>query len=292
MTSVKRVAVAGASGYVGYPISKALLDAGVFEVIVLVRGSSVDIPRVKELQSRGARIHGVSYDNEAQLASILKEVDVVISTLNYSSVDEQARLLRYMVPMMKACVECGVKLFFPSEFALELASDNNSNASKTKKQVVKIAESLGLPYTRIFNGLFPHWYITNTFFQFYPSENRIVIYGSGEEKNAWTSVEDVARFIAYILGNVPVEQLQNQKLRIEGDRKSFNEFVEIWEKKHKVKLGVAYKPISELHDRVSRDPTDHEAAIGREMFSGRAAEGPTSNSLYPSWNPKRLEEAI
>ncbi|KAJ1300081.1 hypothetical protein OPQ81_002563 [Rhizoctonia solani] len=285
MDSVKRIAVAGASGYVGYPISKALLDTGTFEVLVLVRRSSVDSPRIRELKSRGAQVHSVTYDNETQLASVLKGTDVVISTLNYSSVDEQ-------VPMMKACVSCGVKLFFPSEFALELASDINSNASKTKKQIIKIAEDLGLPFVRIFNGLFPHWYITNTFFQFYPAENRIVIYGSGDEKNAWTSVEDMARFVAYILQRVTLEHLRNQKFRIEGDKKSFNEFVGIWERKHKVKLNVSYKPISELDDRVSRDSSDHEAAIGREMFSGRAAEGPTSNSLFPDWNPKSLEEAI
>ncbi|KAH7325316.1 hypothetical protein B0J17DRAFT_723085 [Rhizoctonia solani] len=275
MVSVKRIAVAGASGYVGYPISKVLLETGVFEVLVLVRSSSVDSPRIQELRSLGAQIHGVSYDDESQLTSILKDTDVVISTLNYSSVGDQ-------VPIMKACSSCGVKLFFPSEFALELASDTDSNASKTKKEVIGIAESLGLPYVRVFNGLFPHWYITNTFFQFYPAENKVLIYGSGEEKNVWTSVEDVARFVAYIL----------QHLRIEGDRKSFNEFVAIWERKHKMKLDVSYKPISELDDRILRDPSDHEAAIGREMFSGRAAEGGTANSLFPGWNPKSLEDAI
>ncbi|CAE6466029.1 unnamed protein product [Rhizoctonia solani] len=285
MSSVKRIAVAGASGYVGYPISKALLEAGVFEVIVLVRSSSVDNPRIRELESCGAKVHDVVYDNELQLAEILSGTDIVISTLNYSSVNDQ-------VPMIRACVACGVKLFFPSEFALELASDNDSNASKTKKEIIRIAENLGLPYVRIFNGLFPHWYITNTFFQFYPAENRILIYGTGEEKNSWTSVEDVSRFVAYILENVPVEQLKNQKLRIEGDKKSFNEFVDIWEREHQVKLDVFYKLVSELDDRISRNQSDHEAAIGREMFSGRAAEGPTSNSLFPDWKPKSLEEAI
>ncbi|CEL56001.1 Isoflavone reductase homolog A622 OS=Nicotiana tabacum PE=2 SV=1 [Rhizoctonia solani AG-1 IB] len=288
MSSVKRIAVAGASGYVGYPISKALLEAGVFDVLVLFRNSSMDSPRVQELGSRGAIIHGVDYSNQSQLTEILRGTDVVISTVNYSSVNDQA-------PMMKACMTCGVKLFFPSEFALELASDNDSKASKTKKEIISIAQSLGLPYIRIFNGLFPHWYITNTsfrFFQFYPSENKIVIYGTGEEKNSWTSMEDVARFIAYILQNMGIEQLVNRKLRIEGDKKSFNEFVGIWEKKHQVKLDVSYRSISELNDRVSRDPSDHEAAIAREMFSGRAAEGPTSNSLFPGWKPKSLEEAI
>lgn len=41
MTPIKRVAVAGATGYVGFPLANALLDSGVFEVLVLVRATSV-----------------------------------------------------------------------------------------------------------------------------------------------------------------------------------------------------------------------------------------------------------
>ena len=285
MSAIKRVAVAGATGYVGYPIVNALLDSGAFEVLALVRDNSTGIPHLHELEPRRLQIHKVSYEDEGQLASILRGVDVMISTVAYSSVESQ-------VPLMKACVTSGVKLFFPSEFALELASDTSSNASKTKKAVAAVAQGLGLPIVRVFNGLFPHWYITNTFFQFCPNEKRILIYGSGNEKNSWTRVEDVARFVAYILHKVPISQLENQKLRIEADRKSFNEFVEIWEKKHKVKLDVTYKPIEELDARIANDPNDHEAAIGREMFSGRASEGPLANSLYPNWNPTPLEDAI
>ncbi|CAE6498158.1 unnamed protein product [Rhizoctonia solani] len=69
---------------------------------------------------------------------------------------------------MKASVECGIKLFFPSEFALESTSDAESNASNTKEGIVKIAESLELPHARILDGLFPHWYITNIFSNFIP----------------------------------------------------------------------------------------------------------------------------
>ncbi|KAF8596544.1 NAD(P)-binding protein [Ceratobasidium sp. AG-I] len=285
MTTFKRIAVAGASGYVGFPLTSALLDSGVFEVLIFVRPASLESPRIQELEKRGAKAYGVSYGDEAQLKTILEGVDIVISTLNYTSVESQ-------VPMMNACVSARVKLFFPSEFALELAQDTDSSASKTKKAVISKAQTLGLPTVRIFNGLFPHWYITNTFFQFYPDENRILIYGSGNEKNSWTSVDDVARFVAYILQNMGLSQLTNQSFRVEGDAKSFNEFVEIWEAKHNVKLEVSYMPISELDERIVRDPADHEAAIGREMFSGRAATGPVANSLFPDWNPKSLRDAI
>lgn len=37
-----------------------------------------------------------------------------------------------------------------------------------------------------------------------------------------------------MLKTVPVEQLQNKDLRIQGESASLNEVVELWERKHKV----------------------------------------------------------
>jgi hypothetical protein len=52
------------------------------------------------------------------------------------------------------------------------------------------------------------------------------------------------RFVAHILGNVPVSRLANQSLRIEGDAKSFNEFAAIWEETHNVSvhMSILYVP--------------------------------------------------
>ncbi|KAG9124974.1 hypothetical protein FRC07_009496 [Ceratobasidium sp. 392] len=288
MSSIKRVAITGATGFVGYPVADALLNAGVFDVAVLVRTVSLETPRIQGLKARGAEVHGVSYDDEDQLTTALKSVDAVISTLSWTSTGAQT-------PLIKAAASNGVKLFFPSEFALELATDTLSNTSRIKKEIAAIAKGHGLQIVRLFNGLFPEWYTSDefsTFFGFRPKENKILIYGSGNEKNSWTSIYDVARFVAYILGNVPVAQLANQNLRIEGDARSFNEFVALWEDEHKVKLEVTYKPISELDERITRDPSDHEAAIAREMFSGRAAQGPLANDLFPGWNPKLVKDTI
>ncbi|QRW18512.1 hypothetical protein RhiXN_03436 [Rhizoctonia solani] len=123
-------------------MSKALLKVGALDV-VLVRAASVDKLRVQELESYGAEVYGIAYDSESQLVGILKGTDVVISTLNCSSLDDQ------------------------------------------------------------------------------------------------------------------------------------------------VKRDVSYKPTSEPDNTISRDPSDHAAAIGREVFSGRASEGPISSSLLQagSQNP-------
>ncbi|QRV75646.1 NmrA-like family domain-containing protein 1 [Ceratobasidium sp. AG-Ba] len=288
MSPIKRVAVIGATGFVGFPISNALLDTNMFGVVVIVRTVSVGSSRIQELKSKGAEVHGVAYDNETQLVEALQGVDAVVSTLTARSIEAQA-------PLVRACAGSGVKLFFPSEFALELATDDTSDASVHKKRIAAMAKEHGLAVVRLFNGFFPEWYIADEFssvYGFRPKENKIEIYGSGDEKNSWTSIYDVARFVAYILGHTPMEQLANRNLRIEGDAKSFNEFVKLWEGKHKVKLEVTYKPLAELDEKAARDPSDHGASIGREMFSGRAAKGPLANELFPNWNPKSLLEAI
>lgn len=50
---------------------------------------------MQELEAKGAQIYGVNYDNEAELAIALKDVDAVISALTYSQqslIDSQASL--------------------------------------------------------------------------------------------------------------------------------------------------------------------------------------------------------
>jgi hypothetical protein len=42
------------------------------------------------------------------------------------------------------------------------------------------------------------------------------------------------RYLAYVLGHVPLTGLQGQVLGIQGDLKTANEVVALWEEKHKV----------------------------------------------------------
>ncbi|KAF8608914.1 NAD(P)-binding protein [Ceratobasidium sp. AG-I] len=288
MSAIKTVAIAGATGFVGFPLAETLLNDGNFKVHLLVRPASVDSPKMQELKAKGAQIYGLTYGNEAELAAALKDVDAVISALTYS----QQSLIDSQLALVNASKAAGVKLFFPSEFGFELLTDTESEVSKAKKHISATARKLGLPTTRLITGFFPEWYPINPSFGFNLEAKEVTIYGSGDEKASWTSMADVARFVAYILANVPLSKLENQDLCLQGDDKTFNQFIKIWEEKHNQKLKVTYKPLEELDERVASNAGDISAAITRELFSGRAHFKKVANGLYPDWNPRGVGAAI
>lgn len=43
-----------------------------------------------------------------------------------------------------------------------------------------------------------------------------------------------SRYLAYVLGHVPITNLQDRVLGIQGDLKTANEVVALWEEKYKV----------------------------------------------------------
>jgi predicted HTH transcriptional regulator len=108
-----------------------------------------------------------------------------------------------------------------------------------------------------------------------------------------------------VLKTVPVEQLQNKHLRIQGNAASSNEIIKLWEQKHNVsithnitsrwfvsqtdhsvqdKLEVEYRSTKELDDRVNADKNDFLAILLQEWASGRGEIGGCilAGSLIPS----------
>ncbi|KDN37611.1 hypothetical protein RSAG8_10016, partial [Rhizoctonia solani AG-8 WAC10335] len=146
MSDVKVIAVAGASGYVGKPVVEELLKAGNLEVRILTRKSGVDGSAVQEFKARGASVHGVTYEDEAELAEVLKSVDVVLSTLNAGGITgAQPNLLR-------ASKKAGVKLFMPSEFGDPFEGEAEAEIFRAKRELHKLAKELEVPIAVILTG--------------------------------------------------------------------------------------------------------------------------------------------
>ena len=47
---------------------------------------------------------------------------------------------------------------------------------------------------------------------------KVAVGGDGNAPVSWTARRDIARFLAYVLVHSPASRLQNQVLRLEGDR--------------------------------------------------------------------------
>ncbi|KAJ7451938.1 hypothetical protein FB451DRAFT_1342659 [Mycena latifolia] len=188
MSSYKSVAVVGA-GRLGTRILIALAATEKISVILLSRpGSSKTAPP-------GVLVVPVDYTDVNAVSSVFEEhkVDVVLSTLGHEGVGMQKSLA-------DAAKLAAVKLFVPSEFG-----------SPTHAHL----KSLGIPSTRIYTGCF---------MEFLPSP----IIGKGDAPISYTSLADIAGFVAYILTTVPSAQLENRILRLEGDRASWNDVAKLF----------------------------------------------------------------
>ncbi|KAG9096511.1 hypothetical protein FRC06_008589 [Ceratobasidium sp. 370] len=286
MSETRVIAIAGATGYVGRPIVEEILKSKAFELRILTRKSGVNGPLVQSFKERGAILHGVSYDDEAELVSMLQGVDIVLSTLSGGGItDAQPNLLR-------AAKTAGAKLFVPSEFGDPFEGEEQSGIFRAKRELHKLAKDIGMPITVLLTGLFPDYCLVPVMGWNFEAK-KVDIWGTGDEKITWTTMPDIARYIAHILSRVPIQGLQDQVLRIQGDLKSSNEVAQLWEEKHKTKLQIIYRPVQELHDRLAADPGDVLGTVLRESALGRSrVPEPLSNDLFPGWDPKPVSSVL
>ncbi|CAE6379649.1 unnamed protein product [Rhizoctonia solani] len=270
----KTIALVGANGLVGKSFANSFLDQGL-DLRILARVESTESAVLKELTSRGASVHGISYEDESSLIKALQGVDVLVSTVSVA-------VLTTQLVLIKAANIAGVKLFFPSEYGnvYDHPSNEISPYLQLKKTIINSAKELGLPYAVLSTGGFP-----NLSFP-------VDVWGDGNAKLTWTTIPSTANWIANVLKSVSIEQLQNKHLRIQGDSASANEIVKLWEKKHNSKLEVVYHPTTELDERLSADKNDILAIILREWASGRGEIGGKDNGPYPSWKPDTVESVL
>ncbi|CAE6505180.1 unnamed protein product [Rhizoctonia solani] len=282
--SAKVVALAGANGYVGKAFVDQFLELNVFQLRILARTESIESAPYQEYKKRGAELYAISYDDEASLVKALDGVDVLISAVAAEG------LTSAQIPLIKASKKAGVKTFFPSEYGGEFP-DTTSPVLQAKKAVVQTAKEHGLPVTRLNNGGFPEYiFIPPIGFSF--AEKKVTIWGEGNTKITWTTVRSVANWLANVLKSVPVEQLQNKELQIQGSVHTLNQVVKLWEEKHNDKLQVEYRPLKEVEDRVAADANDFLAILISGFAAGYANFDRNDNALYPAWNPDSVESVL
>ena len=149
MSTIKTVALAGASGNLGPSVLDQLLKAN-FTVTVLTRADS------KSTFPPSVKVARVDYDSSESLTQALQGQDALVSTLASLAVSTQKKVI-------DAAVAAGVKRILPSEFG------SNDLHSKTRgypvykpkteiqEYLVKLAEEGKLTYTFIITGPFLDW---------------------------------------------------------------------------------------------------------------------------------------
>ncbi|CAK5278392.1 unnamed protein product, partial [Mycena citricolor] len=151
-----------------------------------------------------------SYDDVSAVTAALKShnVDVIVSTLSIEAISVQ-------VPLIDAAKQAGIKLFVPSEFAAPSDGHTGPEFGEKNKIIAKL-QSVGLPFLRIYNGVFTEFltWVVN----FDPAAKKLYVIGKSSGIVSTTSIRDVAGYVAHILTHQTTSALENQILRIEGDR--------------------------------------------------------------------------
>ncbi|KAJ3987995.1 hypothetical protein F5890DRAFT_1404026 [Lentinula detonsa] len=218
MSALNRSIALAGSGAIGIPILRALLNHPNHpKVVVLTRsGSKKDLP--SDLSS--ATVIPVDYTDVTALTALFKEhnIEVVIST-----VPPPGYVTAQHALADAAKASGSVKLFVPSEWGVPTeGAKGEGNLFSVKDEVAEYLKSIGLPYTRIFTGLFTSfipWVIGAD------AESSAYIQGTGKTPFTTTSEEDIGGFVAHVLTSLPLTSpdLVNASLRIQGQKITLQE---------------------------------------------------------------------
>ncbi|BGP24101.1 hypothetical protein JCM10295v2_003003 [Rhodotorula toruloides] len=261
-TLVKSVALAGA-GTLGSVILPELVKAG-FETTVLTRRDSKrDSPFLS-----GVIVKAVDYSSSSSLVDALKGVDA-------------------------AAKEAGVKLFVPGEFGNPTTNIEQAEVHPImygKKQIQDLLKSVGLPTLLVFNGPFSDTTF-NAFLGFDAATGRIRLVGKGDTPISWTTRLDVARFLAHYLSTLTSfpSASESAVLRIEGDRKTYSEVVDIY---------CRLQP-DQNAEKIANDVQGDFIKSFIEFLLLSWEKGATfddshklDNGRWPEWNPKSVEDVL
>ncbi|KAH7883982.1 hypothetical protein F5I97DRAFT_2065851 [Phlebopus sp. FC_14] len=213
-------AIVGAGPHIGIPIVKAFL-AIERPILVIARPTS-DIS-ILPTDDSNLRVVRADYTSVSEVAKILEahKIDVLISGVSFvtGGVDVQNVLAG-------AAQAAGVKLFVPSEYGMPSTSEQGLTGTKARS--ASYLKSIGLPSLRIYNGMF-HEFIP--WLVCLDETGKFNIVGKGQDSVSFTSIKDVADYIAHVLTTQPPSRLLDVELRIEGQRISLSEIGKMYKDK-------------------------------------------------------------
>ncbi|KAK8487005.1 hypothetical protein V6N11_068375 [Hibiscus sabdariffa] len=304
-TSIGRVLIVGATGFIGRFVAEASLDAG-RPTYVLVRPSSENRSKNKvdkALQDRGAiLLNGLANDKEL-MVKLLKEhnIEIVISAVGGERILDQLSLV-------EAISSAGtVKRFLPSEFGHDVDRadpvEPGIQMYKEKRQVRRMVEKLDIPFTYICCNSIASWpYHDNT----HPSEvipplDQFQIYGDGNVKAYFVAGTDIGKFT---MKTVDDSRTVNKSVHFRPacNFYNMNELADLWERKIRRTLPRATVTEDDLLSVAAenRIPQSIVASFTHDIFIKGCQvnfpiNGPNEtevSSLYPNEPFRTLDECF
>ncbi|TBU26592.1 NAD(P)-binding protein [Dichomitus squalens] len=219
------VLIIGSTGNTGNGITKALVASGNFRVAALIRPSSLDKPAVSELRAQGIEIRaGDIKDDSESLKKVLEGVDILISTVVRSAIQDQRDIFR-------AAKEVGVQRVIPCDFGSPGARGVRYLHDE-KLEIRDFVKELGIPHTFIDVGWWSQLYLPLPIRSHAPQVMKELtwrIYGDGSVRLLVTHHPNIGKYVA----------------RIIADPRTLNHAVIVWEDE------VSQEEAHEIGERVS-----------------------------------------
>jgi hypothetical protein len=185
----------------------------------------------------------------------------------------------------------------------EVAPLNRTNLLHKEAALEKV-QQLGLPYTGLWNALFAE--IAPLFYS--PKEDSIEIVGEQDQARSFTSIVDVAAFLAHVLTRARCPLLLNKRswcgaevepalyhnrfLRIEGFRSMVGDMLELALKRDPT-LKVVVRSEEWAEQELQKAPSNFGLYLKLSWSRGAGVVGgPLDNDLFPGHRWKRVEEFL
>lgn len=193
MSSINKVALAGATGNLGPAILDALLSAN-FQVTVLTRQAGA--PNLPS----SVTVKQVDYNSLNSLTSALQGQDAVVSALHSDSSNQQ-------ILLVEAAAKVGVKRFLPSEYGSNTLLEKNRSLPVFQPKVAvqnalkeQASSPGGMSYTLVLTGPFLDWGLMVGFFM-KVKEKSVKLYDGGEQVFSTTTLASIGKAVAGVLQN-------------------------------------------------------------------------------------------
>ncbi|KAF8853459.1 isoflavone reductase family protein-like protein CipA [Acephala macrosclerotiorum] len=249
MVSIKNVAVVGASGALGAPVLKAIVDSGKFHVTAVSREGS------KSTFPSSVKVVKADYSSVDSLTTAFKGQDAIISAVSTEGFLGQLVLI-------DAAIAAGVKRFLPSEFGSDLSHPVTSKLPvfgyklAVRKHIEeKVAAGADITYTYVVNGAFLDWSLDVGFLLNW-REGKPQLYNGGDLPISVTTLPAIGQAVVSVLSHY--DETKNRQVFIQSMVISQNRLLELAKK---VAPEKKWKPITVTTADIKKD-SDEKLAKG------------------------------
>ncbi|KAJ4715086.1 putative Isoflavone reductase [Melia azedarach] len=296
-----KILIVGATGYLGKYMVKASVSMGHF-TCAFIRPLKPDpdpskLQLHKEFQSMGVTIFPGELEEHEKLVSVLRQVDVVISTLAVPQHLEQLKLIRAMKEA------ANINRFVPSEYGNEVDRVRGLSAFEAvlenKRKIRRATEEAGIPYTFVSANSFAAYFID---YILHPQQksDQIIVYGSGQAKAVLNYEEDIA---AYTVKAATDERAANRVIiyRPQKNIVSQLDLISSWEKKIGQKLKRIHIPEERLIELSQTLPYSDSIRVailhnifvkGDQMSFELTADDLEASQLYSEYKYTSIDELL